>query len=112
MGIDEYMRSHTERQHAAWVAWLEERWNRKDKVEWYLQQIAVEVRRTHRDRVAFSDLDLQFTGQEEDCGFRITPELEEKVHMVRMLGAEKYRELALERDRAGTDADQADGRRD
>jgi hypothetical protein len=39
------MRQHTERELKLWLLWLREEWNRPDRTDHYLMQIAAEIRR-------------------------------------------------------------------
>lgn len=56
----------THRQYKAWAAWLEEEWDRPNRTDGYLMQIAAEVRRGHVKqprRVRLKDFLLSFTGK-------------------------------------------------
>lgn len=45
MPLEQCMREHTHRQFLVWDAWLEEQWNRPDRNDHYLMQIAVTIQR-------------------------------------------------------------------
>lgn len=53
----------THRQFLVWGHWLDGEWNRPDRGDKYLQQVAYEVRRgnaKHPNRVKFEHLELKF----------------------------------------------------
>lgn len=39
------MKSHTRRELRLWLVWLRRQWDRPDRHDWYLMQLACEVRR-------------------------------------------------------------------
>jgi hypothetical protein len=41
------MKSHTFRQYEVWVAYMDDQWNRPNRGDHYLMQIAAEVRRSY-----------------------------------------------------------------
>lgn len=41
--IGDYLAGTTHRQHLTWVEWLEAQWNRPDRTDHYLMQVAAEV---------------------------------------------------------------------
>lgn len=45
MSLERCMQEHTHRQFLGWDAWLEEQWNRPDRNDHYLMQIAVTIQR-------------------------------------------------------------------
>ena len=58
----------THRQFAVWQTWLNQQWNVKDKVTYYLMQIAAEARRgvvRHPNKVKVDDLFIPFTTQRD-----------------------------------------------
>lgn len=48
MTLTETMRGTTHRQYRVWMYWLEQQWNRPNRTDNYLIQIAAEVRRLFR----------------------------------------------------------------
>ena len=47
MSVGQVLATHTRRQLKAQLAWIEDQWQKTDKVDWYLAQIAAEIRRGH-----------------------------------------------------------------
>lgn len=45
MSLRECMEKHTEREMRVTLAWLEMQWDKPSRTDWYLMQIAAEVRR-------------------------------------------------------------------
>lgn len=45
MSLRECMEKHTEKEMRVTLAWLEMQWDRPNRTDWYLMQIAAEVRR-------------------------------------------------------------------
>jgi ADP-glucose pyrophosphorylase len=45
MSLHECMEKHTEREMKVTLAWLEMQWERPNRTDWYLMQIAAEVRK-------------------------------------------------------------------
>lgn len=66
----------THRQFLAWQAWLDEQWDRPDRTDQYLMQIACEVARAnakHPDRLRLEHFRLRF-GAARPAGRKLTPE--------------------------------------
>lgn len=65
MPVGEYLKAHTRRQHRAFLAWLDLRWDHPDAYCQYLMQVAYEVRlanqRLKRNRPRFKDFRLKFS---------------------------------------------------
>lgn len=45
MSLEECISKHTYRQYIAWLEWLDRQWDIPTRIEFYLMQIAMEVRR-------------------------------------------------------------------
>lgn len=45
MPLDDCIAKHTHRQYRLWLAWLDQQWERPDRTDYYLMQIAAEVRK-------------------------------------------------------------------
>jgi len=63
MSLDECLQKHTKRQIAAWLVYLKQKWDSPTTTEYYLMQIAAEIRRTKAKdprRVRIEDLRIIF----------------------------------------------------
>lgn len=63
------MKLHTYRQYRVLVAWLDMEWNKPDRHDGYLMQIACEIRRMfakHPQNVKMSHFRLKFGGEEAE----------------------------------------------
>lgn len=63
MSLRRCMREHTERELRVWLAWMALQWDSPDRSDYYLMQVACEVRRVlSRDprAISISDFKLQF----------------------------------------------------
>lgn len=63
------MKSHTFRQYEVWVAFMDEQWNRPDRGDHYLMQIAAEVRRSYTTKptqVKESKFKIEFEAKTKD----------------------------------------------
>lgn len=68
MSLSDCIASHTHRQYAAWLVWLDGQWNVPDRHDSYLMQIAAEVRRVlsrKPNAIKLSDFQLTFQRQAE-----------------------------------------------
>jgi hypothetical protein len=57
------MEKHTEREKNAWLYWIQDHWDEKSLIVWYLQQVAAEVRRSwvkNKKNVQMHDLHVSF----------------------------------------------------
>lgn len=63
MSFDDYVRSHTHRQHTTWVAWLDLEWDRPSRADHYAMQIArcvLQANAKKGARVKHDDMRLKF----------------------------------------------------
>lgn len=63
MSLDECAQKHTKRQIAAWLVYLKQKWDNPTTTEYYLMQVAAEIRRTKAKnprRVKVQDLRIVF----------------------------------------------------
>lgn len=68
MSPDQYMRGHSHRQHLTWLAWLDLQWDQPDRSDYYLMQIAREVRRVlhkHPEKVTTEDFKIGFERKDD-----------------------------------------------
>jgi ribosomal protein S19E (S16A) len=69
MSLRQCMRRHTERELKTWLAWLDMQWNTPERSDWYLMQVACEVKRVlmkNPQSVGVQDFRLKF----KDTGAR------------------------------------------
>ena len=69
MSLDECMTKHTHRQYLAWLAWLDDQWNKPDRRDHYLMQIACEVRRGYVKKasaVKFDQFKIPFKFEKQE----------------------------------------------
>lgn len=67
MSLDECLRTHTHRQFLAWMEYLDEQWNEPKLSDFYLMQIACEVRRVlakDRNAIQLKHFLLKFNAPE------------------------------------------------
>ncbi len=82
MSLDECMKKHTYRQKQAWLRWLRAQWNKPDRTDHYLMQIAQELRKSrtrpeHLAKVTLETLKIIFRLKPKPID--LTPqEIEEK----------------------------------
>jgi len=50
MPIDDYLESHSHRQHLGWLAWLRKEWNEPDRHDYYIMRLTLEVLNLLRER--------------------------------------------------------------
>jgi hypothetical protein len=75
MTIGEYLHRSSHREHLVFLAWLDMQWDRPARIEYYLMQVAAEVRRTlvrNPAKVDANDFQLKFKVRGEEKP--VTPE--------------------------------------
>ena len=63
MSPNEVLQKHSHRQYLAWCVWLNSEWNRPNRTDQYLMQIALQVARVlakHPDKINLSQFKLEF----------------------------------------------------
>ena len=61
------MEKHTHREFVVWMRWLDEEWNRPEPSDYYLMQIAAEIRRVLSKKprhIKMEDFKLEFAEAE------------------------------------------------
>lgn len=77
MSFDECLKKHTKKQIAAWLIYLKERWNNPTVTEFYLMQIAAEIRRTnakHPKKIKLDQLRIRFQDAKKKVSRPLTPQ--------------------------------------
>lgn len=84
MTLGEYLVRVTHREHRLWVEWLSEQWNEPERSDWYLMQIAAEIRQfrygfsKHPQAVKLKDMKLPFKTKMEVAAAEQNKELSER----------------------------------
>ena len=77
----------TVRQYLAALEWLDEQWNRPDRRDHYLMQVALEVRRTiSKRRLGLDDFRLRSHKEREKRGLQLSREQAAAVSKARWCG--------------------------
>jgi hypothetical protein len=90
MSLRECMENHTEKEMRITLAWLRMQWDRPDRTDWYLMQIAAEVRKglvKHPNSVKTDQLKIKFIFDECRPAAVLTPEEQMRVSKQCWLGA-------------------------
>jgi ADP-glucose pyrophosphorylase len=77
MSLRECMEKHTEKEMRVTLAWLEMQWDRPSRTDWYLMQVAAEVRRglvKKPNSVKTGDLKIKFVLSSKHSAPALTPE--------------------------------------
>jgi hypothetical protein len=85
------MQEHTERERDAWLYWIREHYDEKSITEWYLQSIAVEIRRSYAKKAKFDDLHLPFDKTVKKTVIQ-DPEIATRIAKARWFGITGYKE--------------------
>lgn len=78
MPLEECTRKHTERQLGIWLAWLGMQWERPDRHDYYLMQIATEIKRVlsrKPEKIKLQDAKLKWS--KDGTETPLTPEQDE-----------------------------------
>jgi hypothetical protein len=92
MSLRECMEKHTEREMRITLAWLEMQWDRPSRTDWYLMQVAAEVRKglvKRPNAVKTEHLKIKFVLDRKRSarGSALTPQEQMALSKHRWLGA-------------------------